>query len=105
MLPHHAVLDSICVAHPRWLVLQVHWPFTDQNTEELTPPYQKTWEGMEEVQREVRHLLLVSVGCAYQRLSVPVSASLCPVAFANDRQDQWCPKEVEELCSGVDTCS
>eukprot|EP00891_Asterochloris_glomerata_P002047 jgi/Astpho2/2047/Aster-00543 len=30
----------------------VHWPFTDQNTEELTPPYQKTWEGMEEVQRE-----------------------------------------------------
>ena len=49
------------------LVLQVHWPFTDQNTAELTPPYQATWEGMEEVQREVRHLLLgSSVRCACQ---------------------------------------
>ena len=29
--------------------LQVHWPFTDQNTKELTPPYRDTWEEMEKL--------------------------------------------------------
>ena len=72
----------------------MHWPFTDQNTAELSPPYQKTWEGMEEVQREVRHLLLASrIRCARRRLSVPAG-------LARDRQHRCGHKEVEEFCLG-----
>lgn len=32
-----------------FLNMQVHWPFTDQNTKELTPPYKETWQAMEEL--------------------------------------------------------
>ena len=74
-------------------MLQVHWPFTDQNTAELTPPYQKTWEAMEEVQKEVRHLLGLRIRCAWQRLSVPCG-------LARGGQHRWGAKDVEESCSG-----
>ncbi|KAL3143958.1 hypothetical protein ABBQ32_003771 [Trebouxia sp. C0010 RCD-2024] len=30
----------------------VHWPFTDQNTKELTPPYKETWQAMEKLVQE-----------------------------------------------------
>ena len=39
----------------RFLPLQVHWPFTDQNTKELTPPYKETWQAMEKLVDEVCH--------------------------------------------------
>ena len=45
--------DSIADDH--CFSLQVHWPFTDQNTKELTPPYKETWQAMEKLVEEVCH--------------------------------------------------
>ena len=90
---HRAVSQISCKAQLGWLVLQVHWPFTDQNTAELTPSYQATWEGMEEVQREVRHLLLFEYQVCLSALSINLK-------MGRDRQNHWGPKEAEELCLG-----
>ena len=48
---------KLCLLH-----VQVHWPFTDQNTKELTPPYRDTWEEMEKLVETVSAQKLL-VGC------------------------------------------
>ena len=55
----HIAQDMALQLHERSLIVnmakpiswhvQVHWPFTDQNTKELTPPYRDTWEEMEKL--------------------------------------------------------
>ena len=49
------------------LCFQVHWPFTDKNTKELTPPYRDTWEEMEKLVEAVSAypLLLIKAVCIF----------------------------------------
>lgn len=80
----------------------VHWPFTDQNTKELTPPYRDTWEEMEKL---VETGLAKNVGVsnmsikkmqdllAYAKVKPAVNQVEVHPYFRNQELIDYCAKE------------
>lgn len=80
----------------------VHWPFTDQNTKELTPAYKETWQAMEKL---VDAGLAKNIGVSnmsvkklkdvlsYAKVKPAVNQVEVHPYFRNDELIQYCASE------------